>query len=351
MPGEKPPDLAEASSFIPHPSSFIVCENLVKIYKVTDIEVVALQGLDLAVERGELIGIVGASGSGKSTLLNVLGGLDRPSAGRVAVDGQDLLKLSDRDLDHYRRTKVGFVWQQVARNLIPYLTAQQNVEVPMTVAGIGAQEKQARSRSLLEAVGLWEHRHHRLAQLSGGQQQRVAIAVALANKPGLLLADEPTGELDSATAQQILGLLRQMNAQFGLTTIVVTHDPHIVQAVDRVVTIRDGRISSETIRRVSDVEAALTAGISPAAGQAAHVLEEYLVVDAGGRLQVPPDLLEQAGIGDRVTVEVNEEGILIRPVAGRPAAPSSAAPAQEEPLRAKPNGLREWWARISKQVR
>jgi putative ABC transport system ATP-binding protein len=318
----------------------IVCENLVKIYKVTEIEVVALQGLDLTVERGELLGIVGASGSGKSSLLNVLGGLDRPSAGRVTVGERDLLKLSDRDLDRYRRTQVGFVWQQVARNLVPYLSARANIELPMTVAGLGPSPKRARSRELLEAVGLWEHRDHRLVQLSGGQQQRVAIAVALANQPNLLLADEPTGELDSATAQQILDLLRQTNERYGLTTLIVTHDPNIARAVNRVVTIRDGRISSETIRRVDDVESALTAGITATHGP--HVFDEYLVVDEGGHLQLPLDLIERAKIGDRVTVDVKDEGLLIRPAAGRStvAAPLIAMPEDEPPAK-KP----AWWKR------
>ncbi len=321
----------------------IVCENLVKIYKVTEIEVVALQGLDLTVERGELMGIVGASGSGKSSLLNVLGGLDRPSAGRVMVNDQDLLKLSDHDLDRYRRTQVGFVWQQVARNLVPYLSARANVELPMTVAGLGLSRKHARSRELLEAVGLWEHRDHRLTQLSGGQQQRVAIAVALANQPDLLLADEPTGELDSATAQQILELLRQMNERYGLTTLIVTHDPNIARAVNRVVTIRDGRISSETIRRVDDVESALTAGIT--ATHAQHVFEEYLVVDEGGQLQLPHDKVEQAGIGDRVTLEVREDGLLIKPVAGRQAIAAPLAGLQEDEPPAK---RKAWWKRGKK---
>ena len=319
----------------------IVCENLVKIYKVTEIEVVALQGLDLTVERGELMGIVGASGSGKSSLLNVLGGLDRPSAGRVMVGERDLLKLSDHDLDRYRRTQVGFVWQQVARNLVPYLSARANVELPMTVAGLGPSKKRARSRELLEAVGLWDHRDHRLVQMSGGQQQRVAIAVALANQPDLLLADEPTGELDSATAQQILELLRQTNERYGLTTLIVTHDPNIARAVNRVVTIRDGRISSETIRRVDDVESALTAGITVTHGP--HVFDEYLVVDEGGHLQLPLDLIEQAGIGDRVTVAVKDEGLLIRPVAGRQsiAEPLISGLTEEEP----PAKKQAWWKR------
>jgi putative ABC transport system ATP-binding protein len=321
----------------------IVCENLVKIYKVTEIEVVALQGFDLTVERGELMGIVGASGSGKSSLLNVLGGLDRPSAGRVMVNDQDLLKMSDHDLDRYRRMKVGFVWQQVARNLVPYLSARANVELPMTVAGQGLSHKRARSKELLEAVGLWEHRNHRLVQLSGGQQQRVAIAVALANHPDLLLADEPTGELDSTTAQQILELLRQMNERYGLTTLIVTHDPHIARAVNRVVTIRDGRISSETIRREDDVASALTAGIT--ATHAQHVFDEYLVVDEGGHLQLPLDKVEQAGIGDRVTLEVKEDGLLIKPVAGRQtiAAPLAGLQEDEPPAQRK-----AWWKRSKK---
>ncbi len=307
---------------------FIVCDNLVKIYKVAGLEVVALQGLDLTVAEGELMGIVGMSGSGKSTLLNILGGLDRPSAGQVVVGERDLLKLPDRALDEYRRTQVGFVWQQTGRNLIPYLSAQENIELPMTLAGLGRQEKRAWAKELLETVGLWQHRHHKLAQLSGGQQQRVAIGVALANKPKLLLGDEPTGELDSATAQEILALFRHMNEQYGLTTILVTHDPQIARAVERVVTIRDGRTSSETIRRrgegatsassvqaVDDVEAALAQGLQPAEA-VDHHYEEYVVVDGAGRLQIPPDLREEVGIGDRVTLAATEEGILIKPVQG-----------------------------------
>lgn len=326
----------------------IICENLVKIYQVAELEVVALQGLDLAVASGELMGIVGASGSGKTTLLNMLGGLDRPSAGQLTVDGRNLLKLSNGALDRYRRIEVGFVWQQTGRNLIPYLSARENVELPMTIAGVGLVAKRAWSQELLEATGLWEHRRHRLAQLSGGQQQRVAIAVALANKPRLLLADEPTGELDSATAQEIMALLRRMNAQYGLTTLIVTHDPGIARMVDRVVTIRDGRTSSETVRRVSEVEAALAAGASLAtSAPRGHVYEEYVVIDAAGRLQVPPELREQADIGDRATLEVTDKGILIRPVAGRQAAarPLLAELEEEEPPAPRRKGLRRWLGR------
>jgi energy-coupling factor transporter ATP-binding protein EcfA2 len=164
-------------------------------------------------------------------------------------------------------------------------------------------------------VGLWEHRKHRLAQLSGGQQQRVAIAVALANRPKLLLGDEPTGEVDSATAKEILNLFRQMNEQYGLTTIIVTHDPQAARTVDRVVTIRDGSTSSETVRRVSDVEAALAQGAQDVSA-AMHVYDEYVMVDRVGRLQIPPDLRRELRIAGRVTLERADGGILIRPVEG-----------------------------------
>lgn len=303
----------------------INCDNLVKIYKIADMEVVALQGLDLTVERGELMGIVGTSGSGKSTLLNVLGGLDHPSAGRVTVDGKDLLKLSASELDRYRRQEVGFVWQQTGRNLVPYLSAQQNVELPMTLAGIAGRDKKAWSKELLESVGLYDYRKSRLQQLSGGQQQRVAIATALANRPKLLLADEPTGELDTTTSDEVMALLRQMNEKFGVTVIIVTHDPRVARAVDRVVTIRDGRTSSETVRRVADVEAVL------AEDSAESTYDEYLVVDAAGRLQLPDDLLKDGIIGDRVTLEQTDAGILIKPVAGRVPAEVTSIDEDEPP--------------------
>jgi putative ABC transport system ATP-binding protein len=327
----------------------IICDNLVRIYKVADLEVVALQGLDLTVAPGEMLGIVGASGSGKSTLLNILGGLDRPSAGRVTVDGQDLLKLSNGALDRYRRTQVGFVWQQVARNLIPYLSARENVELPMTVAGLGLREKRARSQELLEAVGLWEHRNHRLAQLSGGQQQRVAISAALANHPRLLLADEPTGEVDSATAQKILALLRELNQAYGLTTIIVTHDRQIARQVDRIVAIRDGRTSSETVRvenRTGERRERASSVVDPLSSE----YSEHVVVDSTGLLQVPKEYLEQVGIGDRAALEVTDEAILIRPVAGRQRVDAPLLEGLEEgPPAARQRGLRGWWARVRKR--
>jgi len=330
----------------------ITCDNLVKIYKIAELEVVALQGLDLTVERGEMLGIVGASGSGKSTLLNILGGLDQPSAGRVTVDGQDLLKLSDAGLNRYRRKKVGFVWQQTSRNLIPYLTAQENVELPMMVAGMSRDEKRAWARELLEAVGLYERRRHRLAQLSGGEQQRVAIAVALANKPALLLADEPTGEVDSATAQTILDTFRRLNETLGLTTIIVTHEPRIVGQVDRVVAIRDGKTSTETIRQVGQLERAMVGDRRPEEGATEEEVtyHEYAVLDSAGRLQVPREYLEQLSIGDRATLEMTDEGILIRPAAGRQAAaPLLPGLEEEEPPVLRRRGLRGLWARVRRR--
>lgn len=279
--------------------AFIICENLVKIYKVADLEVVALQGLDLRIERGELIGIVGNSGSGKSTLLNILGGLDRPSAGRVTVDGQDLLKMSDRQLANYRLHSVGFLWQQVARNLIPYLSAKENVELPMIAAGSSGRKRSRHAQELLEALGMEERIDYKLVQLSGGEQQRVAIAVAMANSPSLLLADEPTGELDSENAEAIYSSFRRLNQLYGTTIIIVTHDRTINWRVDRVIQIRDGKTSTETVRRIDEDQ------------QETH--DEYIVLDPAGRLQVPAEFLEQFGMKDRVKMELTEDGIIIRP--------------------------------------
>ena len=296
---------------------FIVCENLVRIYKVADLEVVALQGLDLIVQRGEMLGIVGNSGSGKTTLMNILGGLDHPSAGRVTVDGVDLLNLSERELNDYQRKKVGFVWQQTSRNLIPYLTAQENVELPMTMAWAkGWRAKKAWAVELLNAVGLFERRKHKLAQLSGGEQQRVAIAVALANKPTLLLGDEPTGEVDSATAQAILDTFRKLGSLMDLTILIVTHDPRIAQQVDRVVAIRDGKISTEIVRQVNQ-PASLSAADLLQPDKHTVTYHEYVVLDSAGRLQIPREWLEDLGIGKRAQLELDGESIRVRPAQGQ----------------------------------
>jgi putative ABC transport system ATP-binding protein len=295
---------------------FIVCDNLVKIYKVADLEVVALQGLDMIVQSGELLGIVGASGSGKSTLMNVLGGLDRPSAGRAWVDGKDLLKLSNRDLNQYRREEVGFVWQHGARNLIPYLNALENVKLPMTLAGQAGRSVNRRAAELLGVVGLGDRMRHKLSELSGGEQQRVAIAVALANNPKFVLADEPTGELDSVTALAVYELFRDLNRQFGLTMLIVSHDPSIARHVDRVVAIRDGRMATETVRSKSanGVRGARSTD-STEVETAVHeeVFEELTVLDAAGRLQIPKEYLAQFGIKGRARLEITEDGILVLP--------------------------------------
>ena len=283
----------------------ILCENLVKIYRLhqeggASVEVQALQGMDISVAEGEMLGIVGASGSGKSTLLNVLGGLDRPTGGRALVGKQDLGRLSPRALDEYRLKTVGFVWQQGSRNLIPYLTAVENIELPLTLSGQVGKSTRPRALELLESVGLRERMDHRLEELSGGEQQRIAVAIALANRPKLLLADEPTGELDTATAQTLYDLLRTLNKQLGLTMIIVSHDPGIAQHVDRVVAVRDGKLASETVRvQKSDSDE--------------HHLVELAVVDAAGRLQIPREYLEQFNIRRRVQVELTEAGILLRP--------------------------------------
>ncbi len=299
----------------PDRSPLIVCDNLVKIYKIDELETVALQGLDLVVASGELLGIVGPSGSGKTTLMNILGGLDRPSAGRVWVDGQDLLKMSNSALNHYRRSRVGFVWHQSSRNLIPYLTAQDNVELPMTLTGTSDRVKRRRAGELLEAVGLAERRDHHMEQLSGGEQQRVAIAVALANSPSLLLADEPTGEVDSTTALTIYETFQLLNREYGLTTLIVSHDPGLARHVHRVVAIRDGKTATETVRQ-STLNDTHEFGISAEDGAREpedDIFEELVVLDSAGRLQLPKEYLEHHEITGRARIELTDEGVLIRP--------------------------------------
>ena len=283
--------------------AMIAADNLVKIYKTGDLEVVALQGLDLEVERGEIMAIIGNSGSGKSTLMNIIGGLDKPSAGRISVAGRDLLKQTDKDLIRYRREVVGFIWQNAARNLIPYLSALENVEIPMILAE--KEERKQRARELLEIVGLTHRMHGKLEQLSGGEQQRVAIAIGLANHPALLLADEPTGNVDTATTDNIFRAFRDVTQELCVTIVIVTHDRRISRAVDRVVAIRDGRTSSEFIRREAYADRMQSIGDLL---QQDDTHEEFAVVDRAGRLQVPREYLESIGLTGRNKLRVALEG-------------------------------------------
>ncbi len=294
----------------------IHCEGLVKIYKTADLEVVALQGLDLQVESGELTAIIGNSGSGKSTLLNMLGGLDKPSAGKLYVDGKDLLAFGERDLVKYKRESVGFVWQNNARNLIPYLTALENVELPILLRG---KRRRARAIELLEAVGLGHRLKNKLSELSGGEQQRVAIAIALANEPRLLLADEPTGSLDTKTSNQVLDLFRTLNRTIGITIVIVTHDPLLARKVDRVVQIRDGKTSAEMIRRNSYAEELAQLEAEEASRHESESHVEYAVVDKAGRLQIPAGYMDAEGFKDsnKVRVEMEDGRIVLYPPEGK----------------------------------
>lgn len=344
-------------------SYVIESENLVKIYKKRDVEVVALQGLDLKVERGEVMAIVGNSGSGKSTLLNMIGGLDRPSAGRLYVAGKDLFALSQAELVEYKRSTVGFVWQNNARNLLPYLTVLENVMMPMQFAlerqyTSGADRKE-KAVGLLELVGLKHKKNSRLSGLSGGEQQRAAIAIALSNSPEVLLADEPTGSVDAATSAYLLDAFRQVNRDFGTTIVIVTHDREVAKKVNRVVLIRDGKVSSEMIATRKSLDGAFfgsgaggdatggadgaddadgtggdgTGGIGGVGGisgnygayafdgiigagvgsgsQIQFEHEEFAVLDRTGRLQLPAEYLEQLHIkGNKVKVGI-EDGKLV----------------------------------------
>ena len=285
---------------------YVLCEDLFKIYKVADLEVVALRGLDLSVMPGEVVAIVGASGSGKSTLLNILAGYDAPSAGGVSVGGNDLLRMNMRDIEEYRRDVVGFVWQQTSRNMFPYLSAVENVALPMMLTELPGRERKERAEHLLDLVGLGHRLEHTPERLSGGEQQRVAIAVALANHPPLLLADEPTGELDNATAAEILDLFGVVNQEFDTTILIVTHDPDIAHKVGRVVMIRDGKMSTEIRRRVTFQRVSGSANTD-------QPLEEFILVDASGRVQIPREYLEDLRIRDRARVEIENDAVTLRP--------------------------------------
>ena len=284
----------------------IQADNLVKIYKTKDLEVLALQGLDLTVEKGELVAIIGNSGSGKSTFLNMIGGLDKPSAGKLFVDGKNLFTMNEKQLVEYKRDTVGFVWQNNARNLLPYLTALENVMTPMQLTN--RKNKKEWALELLDLVGMSHRKNNRLQQLSGGEQQRIAIAIALANEPKLLLADEPTGSVDRKTADYIYDLFVRLNQEKGQTIVIVTHDTTLAKKVKRVVAIRDGKISSERILKeeYSDMSNASAVNWQ----EIGETQEEYAIVDRAGRVQIPRDLLDKLELsGNKVKVSMQEEKI------------------------------------------
>ena len=277
--------------------AYIECSGLFKIYKAADLEVVALRGLELTVQEGEILAIVGASGSGKSTLLNILAGYDAPSAGTIRVGDFDLLQMTNKEVVKYRRHEVGFIWQETSRNLFPYLTTLENVELPMVIAGSPKTERKKRAQELLDIVGLGDRSNHKPAELSGGEQQRVAIAVGLSNKPPLLLADEPTGELDDQTGKEVLELLNKVNQDLGTTILIVTHDPAIATSVQRAIAIKDGKTSTETTREVS-YERKLN-------GETTNT-EEFLLIDTAGSVQIPRDVLNKLSIERKVRVDIKD---------------------------------------------
>ncbi len=277
--------------------------SVMHIYRTRDLEVVALRGVDLQVGGGETVALLGPSGSGKSTLLTMLAGLIRPSAGVVEVAGQDLTRLSERGLLAFRRSRVGVLLQNPSRNLLPYATARENLHFAQRGGRPERRSRHQRNHDLLDAVGLAGKAGHRAAQLSGGEQQRLALAVSLANNPAVLLADEPTSQLDHGTADQVAALLRETRHRFGTTVVVVTHDEEFAATFDRTVTMRDGKVGAEGRR-----------------GQS------YAVVGRDGSVPLPPQVSATFPPGTQVEVITTAHGVELRP------RPSGAGPrnGQEE---------------------
>jgi ABC-type lipoprotein export system ATPase subunit len=284
-------------------TAMVFCDRLVRIFSVSGVETQALQGLDLLMAPGELTALVGASGSGKSTLLNILAALDQPTGGQARVAGHDLLTMGPRERLEYRRRTVGFLWQQTTRNLLAHLTAAENIALPMRLAGASRSDRRRRPVELLDLLGMADCADRMISALSGGQQQRVAVGVALANRPRVLLADEPTGELDSETAQEVFAALRTANAEAGVTVLIVTHDEMVSEHVRRTIAIRDGRISTEVLRRTEIDEH----------GQRAEVAQEYSVLDRAGRLQLPGEFIGALGLKDRVRLALEPDHVGVWP--------------------------------------
>ncbi len=301
--------MTEPTARIPHDQAptgadgMIVCDRLVRIYSGDGIEVQALQGLDLLIAEGELTALVGAAGSGKSTLINILAGLDTPTAGSVWVAGRNLGAMTAKERLAYRRSVAGFIWQQTSRNLLPYMTARQNVLLPMRLSLLSRRERQRRAGLLLDTLGIAQCAQRTPDRMSGGEQQRAAIATALANQPKVLLADEPTGELDSSTAQDVFSALQTANSELGVTVLVVTHDPAVSARVRRTIAIRDGKTSSETIRHAATDEQGTTT---------VHA-REYATLDRAGRVQFPREMIRRLGMRNRVELQEEPDHIGVWP--------------------------------------
>ncbi|PPF77692.1 ABC transporter [Subtercola sp. Z020] len=288
----------------PAPTDHILCRDLVRVFSTRGVEVQALQGLNLQVTAGEMVAIVGASGSGKSTLLNVLSGLDTPTAGSATVAGHDLLRMGSRERIAFQRRSVGFVWQQTAKNLLPYLTARENIAAAMVIArGTRARDRHRQVDALLDLLGISALGDRRPSELSGGQQQRTAIAVAIANEPKVLLADEPTGDLDEATTEEVLSALELVNRERGVTVLIVTHDPTVSGHVRRTIQIRDGRTSTELWRST----------VQDAGGTEQVIAQEFAVLDRVGRLQLPKSFTETLRLSEMVRLELEQDHVGVWP--------------------------------------
>ena len=270
----------------------ILCEDLFKIYRASGIDVVALRGLDLTINSGEMIGVVGASGSGKSTFLNMLAGFDKPSAGLIKVFGFNLNEMKQTEIQKYRRSQIGFVWQESMWNLFPYLSVIENVMLPMNLMDDTNLKKKKKAEQLLDLVGIrTDQFNNNSKQLSGGELQRIAIAIALANDPALLLADEPTGQLDSLSASNVFDCLKTVNKQKGTTVVIVTHDPGISVFVDRSILIRDGRACVEIIKD-----------------------NEFVLVDHNNMLQIPEKYMKSKKLEGRVRMDLSDGDLFISSV-------------------------------------
>lgn len=279
-------------------SNHINCTGLYKIFKVSDLEVVALRGVDLIVEYGELLSIVGASGSGKSTLLNILAGYESPSAGDVNVGEFDLLGINQKEAVEYRKKEVGFVWQQTGKNLVPYLDVFSNIELPMMASDLSLKDRKLRVNELIEFLNLNSIATRLPENISGGEQQIAAIAVALANQPPLLLADEPTGELDDETSDMVLEKMRYVNKNYGITVVIVTHDPKIEDHVNRSIGMRDGKVVKEVLK-------------------SKRSKNEYVVIDSFGGVQIPQEILSKSKIDSKASLTSDKTKISLNKILKR----------------------------------